>query len=123
MMNKILVVDDSAYYASLLTAILRKKGLDVDVAKDSDEAIQKYKEHRFGIIFLDVMLPGKSGIQTLEELKKIDPDVISIIVTSLKTHDDVKKAKEAGASGYIVKPFKAEKVYDFLKKFHIIDQD
>lgn len=120
-MKNVLVVDDSQYNVTLLTAILRKKGVNVLTAKDGDEAMVQFKKVPPDLVLLDFMMPKRSGVEILGEMKEIDPKVIAIIVTSLTSTEDVKKAKEAGASGYIVKPFEPEKIYAILQKFKIIE--
>ena len=120
-MKKILVVDDSAYNRTLLSAILRKKQLAVDFAENGEDAVKKFPEYKPDVVFIDYVMPKKSGVDALTEMKQINPDFIGIMLTSISAAEDVQKAKEAGASGYILKPYEPEKIYDILKKFRIIE--
>jgi two-component system chemotaxis response regulator CheY len=119
-MKKVLVIDDSPYNVTLLTAILRKNNLEVISAKDGDEGLGKFSVSRPDIVLLDHMLPGRNGIEILKEMKTIDHQCIVVMITALNSAEDVKRAKEAGASGYIVKPFENEKIVSVLKKFNIL---
>ena len=120
-MKKVLIVDDSAYNRTLLSAILRKKGLQVDMAENGEDAVKKFTEFKPDAVFLDYIMPKKSGVEALVEMKQMNHDFIGIMLTSITAVDDVQKAKEAGASGYILKPYETEKIYDVLKKFNIIE--
>ncbi|MFA6541026.1 MAG: response regulator [Bacteroidota bacterium] len=121
MTKKVLIVDDSAYNRTLLAAILKKKNLQTEIAENGEEAIAKFKELKPDIVFLDNMMPKISGIDALREMKKINPDCIGIMLTALSSMEDVQLAKEAGANGYLLKPFEIEKIYGVLKKFNIIE--
>ena len=120
-MKKILVVDDSAYNRTLLSAILRKKQLSVDFAENGEDAVKKFSEFKPDVVFIDYVMPKKSGVDALREMKQLNPDFIGIMLTSISAVEDVQKAKEAGANGYILKPYESEKIYDMLKKFRIIE--
>ncbi|MBI2429954.1 MAG: response regulator [Ignavibacteriales bacterium] len=120
-MKKILIVDDSAYNRTLLAAILRKKNLYVETADNGEDAVKKFSELKPDVVFLDYIMPKKSGVDALIEMKQINPGVIGVMLTSISSDEDVKAAKEAGASGYILKPYTAEKIYDLLKKFQVIE--
>lgn len=119
-MKKVLIIDDSHYNVTILTAILRKNSLEVISAKDGDEGLAKFNAVKPDIVFLDQMLPGRNGVEILQEMKSIDPQSIVVMLTVLKSAEDVKRAKEAGANGYIVKPFENEKIVSTLAKFNIL---
>ena len=122
-MKKALVVDDTDYNLTLLSAIIRKKGVEVFKAKNSEEAMKQFTDHSPEIVFLDFLLPKKDGTEILIEMKKMNPDVIGVMVTALSSADIVAKAKDAGASGFITKPYDVEKIYSTLKKFNIIAEN
>ena len=120
-MKKVLIVDDSEYNRVLLSSLLRKKNLQVDLSGDGEDAVKKFVAGKPEAVFLDYIMPGKNGVETLAEMKKTNPDFIAIMLTSISAAEDVEKAKEAGASGYILKPYTAEKIFDVLKKFNLIE--
>lgn len=120
-MKKILIVDDSEYNRVLLSSLLRKKNLQVELSDNGEDAVKKFSESKPDAVFLDYIMPKKSGVEALIEMKKLNPNFTAIMLTSISAVEDVEKAKEAGASGYILKPYTAEKIYDCLKKFNIIE--
>lgn len=121
-MKKALIVDDSAYNRTLLNAILRKKGLAVEISDNGEDAVMKFQAVHPDIVFLDYIMPKKSGVEALAEMKKIHPDFIGVMLTSISSAEDVQAAKAAGANAYILKPYEAEKIYDVLKKFHLTEE-
>ncbi len=120
-MKKALIVDDSAYNRTLLNAILRKKGLIVETSDNGEDAVAKFSIFQPDIVFLDYIMPKKSGVEALIEMKKINPDFIGVMLTSISATEDVQAAKAAGANGYILKPYEAEKIYEILKKYNLIE--
>ncbi len=106
----ILVVDDQFADRETLKAILEDKGYRVATARDSAEAILMVKERHYDIIFLDVRLPDMNGVETFEQVRKIDPEATVIMMTGCAEEDLVKRAVSAGAYTCIHKPFDMEKV-------------
>lgn len=121
-MKKALIVDDSAYNRTLLNAILRKKGLSVETSDNGEDGVNKFQTVQPDIVFLDYIMPKKSGVEALAEMKKINPNFIGVMLTSISSAEDVQAAKNAGANAYILKPYEAEKIYEILKKFNIITE-
>jgi CheY-like chemotaxis protein len=121
-MKKALIVDDSAYNRTLLNAILRKKGMSVETSDNGEDAIVKFQSYQPDIVFLDYIMPKKSGVEALAEMKKLNPDFVGVMLTSISSAEDVQAAKAAGANSYILKPYEAEKIYDVLKKYHLIEE-
>src|SRR5690349_15563020 len=108
----ILIVDDTPANIGVLVETLSHTDFKVLVANDGESAIAQLKYARPDLILLDVMMPGISGFQTCEILKKNSDtrDIPIIFMTSLSdTHDKVKGFK-AGAVDYITKPFQSEEV-------------
>ena len=121
-MKKALIVDDSAYNRTLLNAILRKKGLNVELAENGLEGVQKFTALQPDIVFLDYIMPKMSGVEALAEMKKLNPDFVGVMLTSISAAEDVQEAKAAGANAYILKPYEADKIYDVLKKFNLLTE-
>ncbi|MFA6469110.1 MAG: response regulator [Bacteroidota bacterium] len=121
-MKKALIVDDSAYNRTLLNAILRKKGMSVETSDNGEDALVKFQALHPDIVFLDYIMPKKSGVEALAEMKKMNPDFIGVMLTSISSAEDVQAAKSAGANAYILKPYEAEKIYEVLKKYRLIEE-
>lgn len=103
-MERILVVDDEVEVCNTLKKFLASKGYEVYTALDGKTAVSKTKEVRPHIMLLDIIMPGMSGIDTLKEIKKVDPSVGVIMVTALVDEELAKRALKLGAYEYITKP-------------------
>jgi DNA-binding response OmpR family regulator len=103
-MGRILVVDDEVAICNLLKEFLSRKGYDVYTAPDGRAAIAMVKERRPHIVLLDIMMPGMGGIDTLKEIKKVDPRVVVIMLTAIADNELGLRTLELGASDYICKP-------------------
>jgi len=110
-MGRILVVDDEIAICNLLRQFLTSKGYEVYTAPDGQTAIAEVKEIRPHIVLLDIMMPGMGGIDTLKEIKKVDPKVGVIMVTAIFDEELGKRAIELGAYDYITKPVS----FDYLE--------
>jgi len=106
----ILVVDDEFGDRESLKAILEDKGYRVATAKDGAEAIEMVKRRHYDIIFLDVKLPDMNGVETFEQVKKIDSNVTVIMMTGYTEEELVSRAVSEGVYTCIYKPFDMEKV-------------
>ncbi|AIJ05785.1 response regulator receiver protein [Methanocaldococcus bathoardescens] len=115
---KTLVVDDSAFMRNILKKILTPTGKFVVIGEASNgkEAIEKAKELQPDLITMDIVMPEMDGITATREIKKILPNVKVVMCTSIDQEKKVIEAIEAGADGYIVKPFQAQKVLEELNK-------
>lgn len=109
---KILCVDDEPLNLKLLEANLLSEGYEVYKAVDGLSAIQMVKTVKPHVVLLDIMMPGIGGIDTLKEIKKMDPDVGVIMVTALADEEIADRTLELGAHDYITKPID----FDYLKK-------
>ena len=113
----ILIVDDAAFMRMMLTDILVEKGHNVvGEAKDGEEALSLYKELKPDLVTMDIVMPGAGGIESIREILKIDPEAKILVVSALGQQALVKEAIEAGAKGFVVKPFKPEKVVEEIEK-------
>lgn len=113
-----LLVDDDGYTRNLLGSILKALECTVDHAVSSgEEAIRKCKKSRVDILFLDIEMPGMNGFETLVKILEDTPDQYVIMISAHSTLDNVRKAIELGAKGFIVKPYTTSKVRDLLENY------
>ena len=112
----IMVVDDQFSDRQTLKVILEDKGYRVAIASDGAEAIDMVKSRHYDIIFLDVRLPGMDGIETFEQVKKIDPEATVIMMTGYTEEDLVRRAISEGAYTCIYKPFDMENVIGLVQE-------
>ncbi|MBL7208788.1 MAG: response regulator [Dehalococcoidia bacterium] len=106
--RKILIVEDEAVVRESLRDWLVEDGYDVDVAEDGEEALKKIKEEEFGVIVLDLRLPGVDGLRVFEEAKELRPETKGVVITAYPSKDTLEKAKRLGLLDYLPKPFKVE---------------
>ncbi|MFC1909563.1 response regulator [Chloroflexota bacterium] len=111
----ILVVDDQFGDRETLKGVLEDKGYRVTTARDGAEAIQLVKGKHYNIIFLDIKLPDMSGVETFEQVKKIDPRAVVIMMTGYTGEELVTRAINGGAYTCIYKPFDMEKLLTLVE--------
>jgi two-component system, chemotaxis family, chemotaxis protein CheY len=112
---RIMIVDDSEFMRTIIFNALKENGYsNIIFSKNSTEAINNVKAFLIDIIFMDINMPGKDGIATLKEIKKINPTIKCIIVSSIVQKETINKAMEIGALDYITKPFKPERLIEVL---------
>jgi DNA-binding NtrC family response regulator len=102
--DRILLVDDEEEFVLALAKRLRARGLDVEVAGDGESAVEKVKQSGFGVILLDLAMPGIDGLETLKRLREVDPDLQVVLLTG---HGSIKtgvEAMEEGAVDFLEKP-------------------
>lgn len=102
--KKILVVDDEKPIADIVKFNLNKEGFDVYCAYDGDEALELVEEVQPDLILLDIMLPGRDGIEVCREVRK-KYDMPIIMVTAKDSEIDKVIGLELGADDYVTKPF------------------
>lgn len=112
---KVLIVDDSPDIRALIRVILESRGHTVaGEAGDGEAALKAFSGLRPDVVLLDIIMPGKSGLEVLEEMRRLDPDVRVFMVTAVEQDDINRRLLLLGASGIIYKPFKAD---DFENAF------
>lgn len=112
--RKVLVVDDEPFICRSLSFVLRKGDYDVIEARNGDEAIDALREHRPELVFLDVMMPKKSGFE-VTELIRSDPalkDIKVILLTAKGQDADKERGKTVGADDYMTKPFSPTRILE-----------
>jgi two-component system chemotaxis response regulator CheY len=113
----ILVIDDSAHVRILLMRLLKQLGAtQIDSAENGLQGIEKFKTSPAAIIFLDGIMPEMDGLAVLREVKKLRPETIVVMTTSLSEREKVLQFKDSGADYYILKPFEDKKVEEILGK-------
>ena len=111
---KILVVDDDIHISELLKLYLEKEGYEVFVAEDGNEAIERFKAVGPRLVILDIMLPGKDGMQVCNEIRRIDNTPIIMLSAKGEVFDKV-LLLELGADDYMVKPFEPKELIARVK--------
>lgn len=108
---KVLIVDDNALTRYTIKTLLLK--LDHEVvgeAENGQDALTAYAGLKPDVVFLDLILPGRSGVEILEDLLKLDPGARVVIVTAVQQDELDRKLANRGVSGVIRKPFSFEEL-------------
>lgn len=109
--GSILLVDDEAHIRKFISLLLRHLGMrHIFEARNGTEALEVYAREKPDIVMLDVNMPVLDGIQTLRELKRIDPDCVVIMLTSLVNRQTIDDAAAYGAANYIRKDAPFEEI-------------
>jgi len=113
----VLIVDDEASLRTLVRANLEVDGFNVSEAVDGIEAMKMIKKSLPDLILLDIMMPGKDGIEVLEELAADDRlnRIPVILLTAKGELEDLEKGAALGARGHITKPFDPEQMVRTVK--------
>jgi len=103
-MAKILVLDDVFDAGVMIKKILQRKGYDVETFTEEEDALAYVKDHPVDLAILDIKLKKMSGVEVLEEMKKISSGIKAIMLTGFPTIETVRQAQSLGADEYCVKP-------------------
>jgi CheY-like chemotaxis protein len=108
-MAHILIIDDDNQFRTMLRQLIERSGHEVKEASDGKEGIKLYREGPTDLVITDLIMPGKDGIETIQELKKEFPDIKIIAVSGggrLGPQDYLHLAKMLGAQRTLTKPIK-----------------
>ncbi len=108
--GRILVVDDERSMRELLQIVLRREGHQVRLAEDGPSAVAELEREPIDVLISDIKMPGMSGVDVLREAKRIDPDIVGIMVTAYASTDTAVEALRLGAYDYLTKPFDVEEL-------------
>ena len=107
--GSVLVVDDDASLAEMLSIVLRQEGFDSRIVGRGDVALDAFRDYKPDLVLLDLMLPGKDGIDVCKEIRA-ESGVPIVMLTAKGDTIDVVVGLESGADDYIVKPFKPKEL-------------
>jgi two-component system chemotaxis response regulator CheY len=117
MATRVLIVDDAVFMRQNIKEIFASQGFEIaGEASNGVEAVEKYKDLKPDLITMDIVMPYKNGIQASREILAADPNAVIVICSALGHESLVTEAIEAGATDFIVKPFRAENVMQVVKK-------
>lgn len=115
--KKVLIVDDAKFMREMLKAILAKNGYEiVGEAGNGLEAVAVYQTCQPDLVTMDITMPEMGGIEGVQAIRAIDPNANVIMCSAMGQHSMVLSAIQAGAKGFIVKPFKADQIVKAIEK-------
>lgn len=117
-MATILVCDDSILARKQLKDAIKAVNPDITFieGKNGQEAVEAFDKNDIDLAFLDIVMPIKDGTTAVAEICKNHEDAQIVIVSSVGTQEQLKKAIEAGAKDFLQKPFEIDKVKDIVSK-------
>jgi two-component system chemotaxis response regulator CheY len=114
---RVLIVDDAAFMRMMLRKIVVTSGHEVvGEASDGVVAIEQFRELRPDLTTLDITMPGKDGIEVLQEIMAMDPDAKVLMCSALGQQAKVVESLKLGAKDFVVKPFESETVERAIAK-------
>jgi two-component system, OmpR family, response regulator CpxR len=105
---KVLLVDDEKDFVEVLAERLQNRGFEVRQAFNGEDAINLLNQQDADVVILDVLMPGKDGVQTLSEIKQLKPLTEVIMLTGYGTIDTAIQGMKFGAYDYLMKPTETE---------------
>ena len=112
---KTLVLEDEPETNDLMCKTLENFFAEVHSAKDANSAMELFEKHSPDIIFIDIILPGKSGLEVAKEIREINPKQIIVIVSASNDMGNISEAVKIGVNNFIRKPIDTDKMIDVLK--------
>ena len=114
---RILVAEDEALMLRTIELKLRKDGHDVIGCSDGKQALQKIAEHAPDLVITDIMLPFASGLEIVQEVKKLEKKISVIVLSAMGQEKTVEEAFSLGADDYVTKPFSLSELSIRVKRF------
>jgi two-component system, NarL family, response regulator len=87
-------------------------------AESGTDAVRLFQQHRPDVILMDLRLPGMSGLDALRAIRRLDPTVRCVVLTTYEGDEDIHQAMAAGAAGYLIKAMSHETLVEALRKVH-----
>jgi len=115
--GRVLVAEDSLTNQKLISLLLEKLGLQVTIASDGKEAVDKALGGQFDLIFMDIQMPNMNGYEATEALRSQSLTVPIIALTAHAMKGDDEKCFSAGCNDYLVKPIDRKKLLEVLRKY------
>ena len=112
---RILVAEDEQQLSHVLSPAMTASGYQVDIANNGQEAVEQAKENAYDVIILDIMMPVKSGLEALKEIRATGNRTYIMMLTAMGEEDDKVTGLDAGADDYLTKPFSLKELLARLR--------
>ncbi len=119
----ILLVDDEKDFVETLAERLEIRGFSALTALNGEEALKLVQEKDFDVILLDVRMPGKDGLEVLQEIKSIKPIIQVIMLTGHATVQSAVDGMKMGAFDYLMKPTETNKLFEMINNAYKLVED
>jgi len=112
----ILVIDDEKAMRDACCQALTKDGYRTETAADGDSGLQKTREIKPALILVDLKMPGMNGMELLEKIRDIDPNIVSVVITGYATIESAVEAMKRNAYDFLAKPFTPDQLRIVIKR-------
>jgi DNA-binding NtrC family response regulator len=111
----ILLIDDEEIIRDVISELLRRNGYLVHTAASAEEGLETLRSTAADLVLLDLMLPGKSGLEALEEILQEDPDITVVMISAYASIENAVQATKLGAFDFVTKPFNNDELLNVIK--------
>ena len=115
--QQVLVVDDHPVNQQVVQAQLEQLGLQVTLADDGAQAVEKVREHPFDVVLMDIQMPVMDGYEATREIRRFNPDIPIIALTAAAMVEDRDCALKAGMNDHLGKPFSGQQLFEHLERW------
>src|SRR5215510_6257724 len=113
---RVLVVDDEKVIREILSDFLTMEGYQVQSVEDGTLALKELQRRSYNLVISDLKMPRMGGLELLEKIGELNPNVLTVIMTGFGTVETAIEAMKRGAYDYILKPFKVEEVMHIVQR-------
>jgi len=113
---KILVVDDNQDLLETFAMILKRRGYNVQTAGNGSSAVDKFKDQRFDVTLMDIVMPEMNGVDAFKKIKEIQPGAPIILMTAYSDEELIQTARDEGAHQIIHKPIRIDKLLELINE-------
>jgi DNA-binding NtrC family response regulator len=125
--GSVLIIDDDAEIRESIQMLLASEGLSTSIAVDGEEGLRMVEDNIYDVVLLDLMLPGKSGMDIHKDLKRVDPTLPVLIITAMAGVETAVTAIKDGCFDYLTKPWDNDKllvsVANAIKQRHLLSEN
>ncbi len=116
MKGQILLVDDNKDFLDSTKDVLEDAGYEVTPAHSGEEAVKLVKSREFDVVVMDIKMPGMNGVESYIEMKKIRPEIRTVMITAYSVEELIRQAMEEGAYGVLKKPLNMSSLFQTIEK-------
>lgn len=114
--SNVLVVDDNEDLLKTFSLILRRRGFNVDTAKNGVRAVDKFRTRQFDVTLMDIVMPEMDGVEALKRIKEINPGARVILMTAYSENELMQMALDEGAQAIIHKPVRVDRMIELINE-------
>ena len=115
--SKILLTEDNKVNQDIILGLLAHSGIDIDIASDGVEAVEKFKKNSYELILMDLQMPNMDGYEATKIIREQNKDIPIVALTANAMKDDIEKTKKAGMNEHLNKPINVENLYNTLLEY------